>query len=107
MIRVSKWFVPRGYRGITLFPFIFLAKADLFQDATLIRHEKIHLRQQAELLIIPFYAWYGVEFLVRYIQYKNKGVAYRNISFEREAFAQEYSCDYLKNRSFFAWIKYL
>lgn len=99
--------VPKGYRGITLFPFIFLAKADLSHDATLVRHEKIHLRQQAELLIILFYAWYGVEFLVRFLQYKNKSLAYRNISFEREAFAQEQSCDYLKNRSFFAWTKYL
>lgn len=107
MIRISKWFVPKGYRGITLFPFIFLAKADFSRDATLVRHEKIHLKQQAELLIILFYFWYGVEFLVRFLQYKNKSVAYRNISFEREAFAQEHSCDYLKKRPFFAWVNYL
>lgn len=107
MIRVNKWIVPKGYRGITLFPFIFLASEDLSKDTILIRHEKIHLVQQAELLVIPFYLWYVVEFLIRYIQYKNKSLAYLNISFEREAFKNEKSDSYLKNRNFFSWVKYL
>jgi hypothetical protein len=107
MIRVNKWIVPKGYKGITLFPFIFLATAGLLEDNQLIRHERIHLRQQAECFMILFYLWYGIEFLLRYVKYKNKSLAYRNISFEREAFSNEKSCDYLKNRNSFNWIKYL
>lgn len=40
--------------GITLFPFILLRKKELRRNQILINHEKIHLRQQLELLIIPF-----------------------------------------------------
>jgi hypothetical protein len=36
-----------------------------------------------EMLYIPFYLWYGVEWLVKLFC---KGNAYRNISFEREAY---------------------
>ena len=36
-----------------------------------------------------------------------KGNAYRNISFEREAYANEEYIDYLENRKRFAWIKYI
>ena len=70
-------------------------------------HEKIHLRQQAEMLIIPFFIWYFLEYLVRFLQYKNAEKAYLNISFEREAYANEANLNYLKNRSFFQYWNYL
>jgi len=107
MIIIFKGIVPSGFRGITLFPFIFLASRDYVKDTDLINHEKIHLRQQAELLIVLFYIWYGVEFLIRYVYFKNKNLAYRNISFEREAFINEKSSKYLNSYNFFGWIKYL
>lgn len=58
MIFVSKYITPKGYSGITLFPFIFLKRKDMLENKVLINHEKIHLRQQIELLIVPFYAFY-------------------------------------------------
>ena len=103
MILISKYLVPKGYTGITIFPFIFLKRKSFKADMSLINHEKIHLRQQIELLIIPFYIFYGIEFLVRLLQYKNWHIAYRNISFEREAYRNETNLDYLKNETFGAF----
>ena len=50
---------------------------------------------------------YGLEFLVRLFQYKNWALAYRNISFEREAYRKEKDLDYLKTRPLFNFIKFI
>jgi len=104
---VVKYLIPKGYRGMAVFPFV-LMKYDFDKtNGVFVNHEKIHLRQQIELLILPFFIWYILEFLVRFIQYKNKNLAYRNISFEREAYTKETDLNYLKNRSFFQFLYYL
>ena len=95
---VAKYFIPKGYRGLTVFPFVFIKFDRDRNNEVLIHHEKIHLRQQKEMLILPFYIWYGIQ---------NRNTAYQNISFEREAYAKEADLDYLKNRSFFAFLKFL
>ncbi|MEZ4786965.1 MAG: hypothetical protein R2790_03575 [Flavobacterium haoranii] len=102
-----KYLVPKGYRGITLFPFIFFLRKEDKRNVVLVNHEKIHIRQQLELLVIPFFIWYGLEFLVRLFQYKNRREAYRNISFEREAYTNEKDLDYLEQRSFWSFLKYV
>lgn len=107
MIRIWNYLVPKGYIAITLFPFILLRASHLRTNNVLINHERIHLGQQSELLIVPFYAWYGLEFLIRLVYYKNFSRAYRNISFEREAYKNENDLNYLKSRPFFNFLKYL
>lgn len=107
MILISKYLVPKGYTGITIFPFVFLKTKALKTNTILINHERIHLRQQLELLIIPFYTFYGIEFLVRLIQYKNWYVAYTNISFEREAYQNQTNFSYLNQRKFWSFLKYI
>jgi hypothetical protein len=107
IVLVLKYLTPKGFRGITLFPFILLTDKKDREDAVMINHEKIHIRQQLELLIVPFFIWYGTEFLLRWIQYKNKHQAYRNISFEREAYSNERELQYLKSRSFWKFRKYI
>jgi len=107
MIFISKYLVPKGYTGLTVFPFVFLKNTRFKTDYILINHEKIHLKQQLEMLLIPFYLVYGFEFLIRLIQYKNWNLAYRNISFEREAYTNELNLDYLKRRPFWGFLKYL
>jgi hypothetical protein len=104
---VSRYLIPKGFRGITLFPFIIVSETDLKQNPVMINHEKIHIRQQIELLILPFFIWYGVEFLVKWIVSKDKNYAYRNISFEKEAYANEKDLNYLKQRSFWNFLNYL
>jgi len=73
----------------------------------LINHERIHLRQQAELLIIPFYIWYVIEYFILLLVYRNKKQAYHNISFEREAYNNEHNLNYPKNRTFWEFLKFL
>lgn len=94
-------------RAMALFPIILIRDEDLRFDKCLVNHEKIHLRQQLELLIVFFYIWYGLEYLYKRIQYKTHRNAYYNISFEKEAYANEENLDYLKNRKFYSFLKYL
>lgn len=107
LLIVAKYLIPKGYRGFAVFPFVFVKYRLDKESGVFINHERIHLRQQLELLMLPFFVWYLVEFLVRLAQYKNADLAYRNISFEREAYANEKDLNYLKQRSFYEFVKYL
>ena len=104
---VFKYLTPRCFRGLTFYPFVFLADKDDKLNKVFINHEKIHIRQQLELLILPFYLWYFTEYLFRLIQYKDRKEAYFNISFEREAYKNEKDLNYLKQRSFWRFLKYV
>lgn len=101
------WFMKIG--GITLWPFIVLRERYSYshylkEGARIINHESIHIKQQQELLIIPFYILYIGEYFIRLFM---KGNAYRNISFEREAYTNEGNLDYLKTRKWYSFLKYL
>ena len=97
IIRIFEFILRMQIRAIAFYPFIFL-RSDAKPNDMLINHERIHLRQQIEMLVIPFYIWYLIEF------YK-KG--YMNISFEKEAYANENNLIYLKKRKLFNFFKYL
>lgn len=107
IVLVFKYLLPKGYKGITLFPFILLADNFFKDNLIFMNHEKIHIRQQLEMLVVPFYLWYGIEFLVRFVQFRNWNLAYRNISFENEAYSNEKDLNYLKKRSFWRFYKFL
>lgn len=94
-----------GPDGMALFPFILVRHRH--PGPVLLNHERIHLRQQAELGVLPFYLWYIVEYLIRRFQYRDHYTAYRNISFEREAFANDANLNYLKTRGLWAFWSYL
>lgn len=104
---VSKYLLPPGFNGLTLFPVVLLREKSLADDAVILNHERIHLRQQIELLILPFFVWYGLEFLLRWLQKGSRRAAYFAISFEREAYAHEKDLGYLKSRSFWGFWKFL
>lgn len=67
-------------------------------------HERIHSEQMKEMLFIGFYLWYLVEWIVRLF---GKGNAYRNLSFEKEAYDNEDNLTYLDTRKPYAWLDYL
>jgi hypothetical protein len=106
IVVVFKYLIPKGYRGLTLYPFVIISNEKGRSDSTFLNHEKIHMRQQVEMLVFPFYVWYIIEYLFRLIQYKDRRKAYFNISFEKEAYANEKDLNYLTNRSFWLFIKY-
>lgn len=103
----SKYLIPKGYTAMAVFPFVLLRDKKLKENSVLLNHEKIHLRQQAELLILPFYIWYAIEYLLLLIIYRDKKKAYLNISFEREAYTNESDSNYLKNRPVWHFITFL
>lgn len=104
---VNKYLLRKQFVGVTLWPFIIIKNEKLKEDPVFLNHEQIHLRQQLELLILPFYIWYVIEYAVRLLQYGNSYEAYRNISFEREAYQNEKDLHYLKQRSFLRFLNYI
>ena len=107
IVIVAKYLIPNGFGGMAIFPFIFLKEKNQRHNPVMIFHEKIHLRQQAELLVFPFFIWYFLEYGFRFLQFRNSNLAYRNISFEREAYANESTEDFLRKRKFWNFINYL
>ena len=101
----NKYLAPKGFSGITLYPFVFTNNKNLLTDPYFINHERIHLAQQRELLIIFFYLWYLTEFALNYLKYKNKYTAYLNISFEREAYTNDHNLKYLETRKPYAFLR--
>lgn len=93
-----------GFKSVTLWPFIFVRNGASF-DAIDENHERIHGRQQLEMLVVWFFIWYGVEYLLRFVF--GGWNPYRNISFEREAYANDADLDYLKSRRFWVFLKYM
>ena len=107
LLIVNKYLLRKQFVGITLWPFIVMKNEELKKDRVFINHERIHLRQQLELLILPFFIIYGVEYLIKFLKYKNAYVAYRNISFEREAYNNESNLNYLKKKKLWSFVKFL
>ena len=107
IVVVAKYLIPKGFVGITLWPFVLLASDQQRRNPVTVFHERIHLRQQIEMLVVPFFIWYGLEYLMRLLQYKDRKRAYRNISFEREAYGNEKSPDYLKSRAFWRFLYFI
>lgn len=76
----------KGYKAITLWPFIFVRKDCSFNEIDL-NHEQIHGEQQKELLLVFFYIIYLIEWIFK---------GYRNISFEKEAYENEDNLNYIE-----------
>lgn len=101
--------VPEGnVVAITLFGLVFTRHKE-WVDKYVLNHELIHCHQQLEWLYIPFFVLYGLEWLRNIIlQLLEKGAkvdidrAYRDISFEKEAYGHDSDLNYLKRRKHFA-----
>ena len=93
----------KGFRAMNLFGVMFARKSAYPISEKTINHESIHTAQMKEHGYIFFYIIYFVEWLYRLIRYVYTGEdAYRNISFEREAYAHDGDMKYLENRKVFA-----
>lgn len=95
--------LPKRFAAVNLFG-ILLCRKETKVTPKIINHERIHTAQMIEMFVVFFYLWYVVEWLLRL---PFKGNAYRNISFEREAYCHDDNLDYLKSRRCFAWWKFL
>ena len=89
--------------AITLWPFV-ISRTSF--NKRVLDHEKIHIRQQQEMLVIGFYILYVYYWLKGLWTYGDSQIAYHSIPFEQEAYANEHDEDYLNNRPFWAWRNY-
>ena len=106
----------KGFTAINIFGVVFVRKEILPQHNIsiydwdkMLNHELIHTAQMKELLYVPFYLLYGIEWLIRLAMYRNAKKAYRNISFEREAYDNQDNFGYIidEYRKSYSFIKYL
>lgn len=95
-IRFFEFILRMNIAAIAIFPFIFVHPNTVITDR-LINHEKIHLRQQLEMLVLPFYIWYLIEYIFR---------GYYSNRFESEAYSNDKNLNYLKTRKPFSFMKY-
>lgn len=125
-------FIPlKGYTALTIWPLVFARKSEKPLKRNVENHERIHLRQQLEVMLlsaavlavviclagcswwwmlavlVAYYAGYGIDYAVHYFAYGSPNEAYRNISCEQEAYLNEQDTAYLSHRRPFAWIKYI
>lgn len=98
----TRRFPPRRFHAITLFPFVFYNGQPL--NGREVRHETVHLWQQAALLLVGFYVLYFVFWLIGLLRYRNRDRAYREIPFERSAYILESKSDVNPIRQSYHWI---
>ena len=88
----------KSYLAICLFGLVFSVRP---LNAVEFNHERIHAAQQRELLYLPFFLWYFLEWLVLLMKYRDREKGYRNIRFEKEAYNHQDDLGYLKKRRHF------
>lgn len=93
--------------AMALYPFMLFKSPSLKFDALIINHEKIHFRQQLELLILPFYLLYLLHYLLNRLKYKDHHQAYLHICFELEAYTNDQNLNYLHKRKPYSWIHFV
>ena len=103
------WFTgfSKTAKAVAVFPFIFIRSNE---DAIpwVINHERIHIRQQLELLLVGAVALYIIEFLYALIILQLSWYeAYLWNSAEQEAYRNQNNLDYQKNRKIFSQFYYL
>lgn len=103
----NKYIPFKGYKCINLFGVLFVRNGKTLKE-TDITHEQIHTAQMKEMLYIFFYLWYVLEWLIRLPFYKfDMHKAYKNISFEREAYMFEDITNYPNVRRAYRWFWFL
>lgn len=114
-----------GKKYLMFFGLLFTAPKAIIKEEDL-NHERIHVAQMKEMLYVFFYLWYGIEWVIRLLQFWRVGyasyreskrlktalrrlnyMAYRNISLEREAYRNEGYQSYLNNRKRFTFLKFV
>lgn len=87
----------KGFKAINLFGVVFVRR-ECMMTAAALNHEAIHTAQMREMFYVIFYIAYVGEWLFHLAISRDAKVAYRCISFEREAYAHQSNPYYLNNR---------
>lgn len=100
IIRIKRRSFMKSFIAINLFGIIVTCE-ELSKEE--LNHELIHTAQARELLYIPFYLWYVIEWFFLYLKYRDWMRAYYNISFEMEAYAHQEDLEYLNRRKHYCY----
>lgn len=118
----NKWIPFSGFFAINLFGVLFIREENRYKEIGKItyNHENIHTSQMLDfvrgnekLLIIGgllFYMVYFIEWLIKLIITGftlGRVKAYKSISFEQEAYTNQYNLLYLEDRKSFSWTNYI
>ncbi|MFA5933975.1 MAG: hypothetical protein WC795_02015 [Candidatus Paceibacterota bacterium] len=94
--------------ALALYPFIIVRDTDILNNEEYIRHESIHLKQYTETLIIGLLLIGLIQYIyARYFLKKPKLESYYFMSHEQEAHQNDQDKNYLNNRKFLSYYKYL
>ena len=117
--------------AITLGPVAFSKQREEAVKQEYRNHEATHMRQWAEVTFLcatvlwllavtigtspwwgvaaplAYYVWYGLEYLVRLCLTCDGQKAYRAVSFEQEAYDNQYDDCYNTDAGYFGWVKYM
>lgn len=96
----------RYYTGFSFFLFIWISVLEKDKER-LIRHERIHFRQQLELLFVFHWLLYGLFYVISRLKGQRHYIAYRYNPFEIEAYQHDRDKQYLGRRKAYAWMKTL
>lgn len=91
--------------AITIYPFIIVRSE--YNNPITINHEKIHIEQQKELLVVFFYILYVYYWLKGKVKGMTNDKAYMSIPFEQEAYRKQYEMKYLDKRKRWSWISFI
>lgn len=131
---IARWFLPKSYSAIMLFGMVFTRHSklddvcinhewyhtrqykDIFSVGLIISILASAIAGICDfypvwwavggilLSAVAYYIWYGIEYLVHYIKFKDHDKAYHAISFEAQAYTLEN--DFLSEYKHFSWIKF-
>ena len=110
LIKVYNNIIPwRGFIALTLYPWVFIREELRSKyTPTVNRHETTHGLQQLETLWLLFFIIYGLEYIIKLpLCCFDFDRAYKSISFEQEAYANQGKVNYNNERKHYAWIKYI
>jgi hypothetical protein len=98
----------RMARAAAFWPFLLVRDEAELQRPWLLNHERIHLAQMREMLLIGLWAQQLIEGLISILWLrKSREETYFGFSFEQEAYLNQHNLDYLKTRKPFAHFGYL
>ena len=127
---IARTFLWKDYDTITLAAWVCTKYKSKEEMPQWIRnHECTHAKQWVECMILSgiiiwalvvfvgisslwfclsffmFYVIYVLEYLIKLIIYGSE--AYWNISFEKEAYTNQFNNNYMENSDYFEWVKYI
>lgn len=94
--------------AVAIFPFIIVRDNKILNNENYIRHESIHIYQCFETFLIGIYLIGGLQYLYAKIFLKKSNQqAYYYMAHEQEAHQNDINVNYLRERKFGSYYKYL